>query len=183
MWLRTTQAAEEVWKTERKQVLLVVECLRSMAVLGEESSQDVLSYTKCWMAKVNRGGLVSLNNRTFQFFCWYRENSSRHFTWTCCWKNIWWLANESHKQWIRTVYVGNPITRHRFWNCTLATVINGKFICNQKVKAVLFTFVHDHLCLCGVGGQASINLSIQRYCKYPYSRRIYQTFKWTFQFQ
>ena len=45
-----------------------VECLGGMAVLSEESSQDLLSYTKCWMEKVDRGCLFPLNNQTFQLF-------------------------------------------------------------------------------------------------------------------
>ena len=45
-----------------------LECFGGMAVLSEESSQDLLSYTKCWMEKVDRGCLFPLNNQTLQLF-------------------------------------------------------------------------------------------------------------------
>ncbi len=45
-----------------------IECLGNMAVVNEESSQDLLSYTKCWMEKVNRGALFPLNDRSFCLF-------------------------------------------------------------------------------------------------------------------
>ena len=45
-----------------------VECLGNMAVVSEESSRDLLSYTKLWMEKVNRGALFPLNDHTFYLF-------------------------------------------------------------------------------------------------------------------
>ncbi|SMN01852.1 hypothetical protein SPONN_125 [uncultured Candidatus Thioglobus sp.] len=43
-----------------------VNCLGSMAVAGEES--DLISYTKVWIERVNRGGLFPLNDETFCLF-------------------------------------------------------------------------------------------------------------------
>ena len=43
-----------------------VDCLGSMAVVSEES--DLLSYTKAWLDRVNRGGLFPLNDETFCLF-------------------------------------------------------------------------------------------------------------------
>ncbi len=44
-----------------------LECLREMAVAGDNESY-LFDYTKVWMEKVNRGGIFSLNNITFQLF-------------------------------------------------------------------------------------------------------------------
>ncbi len=44
-----------------------LECLGEMAVASDNES-DLFDYTKVWMEKVNRGGLFSLNNITFQLF-------------------------------------------------------------------------------------------------------------------
>ena len=43
-----------------------VECLGSMAINGEEGS--FLEYTTEWVSKVNRGGLLEVNNTTFALF-------------------------------------------------------------------------------------------------------------------
>ena len=43
-----------------------VECLRNMAVVGQEES--ILDYTRQWMARINRGGLFPLNDLTHCFF-------------------------------------------------------------------------------------------------------------------
>ena len=43
-----------------------VACLSEMAVDGE--GDDVLSYTKTWFEKINRGGLYPLNEKAFIFF-------------------------------------------------------------------------------------------------------------------
>ena len=45
-----------------------VECLGNMAVVSEESSRDLLSYTKLWMEKVNRGALFPFHDHTFYLF-------------------------------------------------------------------------------------------------------------------
>ena len=43
------------------------DCLQGMAVNSDEN-QDFLEYTKSWIDKVNRGGLFSVNNETFNLF-------------------------------------------------------------------------------------------------------------------
>lgn len=43
-----------------------VTCLGEMAVAGE--GDDILSYTRKWMEKVNRGGLFPINDDTFHLF-------------------------------------------------------------------------------------------------------------------
>lgn len=43
-----------------------VDCLGTMAVVGEGS--DLLSYTKLWIEKIDRGGLFPINDETFYFF-------------------------------------------------------------------------------------------------------------------
>ena len=43
-----------------------IECLGDMAVESEHS--DFLNYTKDWIGKVNRGGLLPLNDMTYCFF-------------------------------------------------------------------------------------------------------------------
>ncbi len=42
-------------------------CLQGMAVNSDEN-HDFLEYTKSWIDKVNRGGLFSVNNETFNLF-------------------------------------------------------------------------------------------------------------------
>lgn len=44
-----------------------VECLGEMAVDGDTDS-DLISYTRMWKSKINRGGLFPLNDSTFLFF-------------------------------------------------------------------------------------------------------------------
>ena len=43
-----------------------MECLGELAV--SSGQEDFLEYTREWMEKVNRGGLVPLNNTTFSLF-------------------------------------------------------------------------------------------------------------------
>ena len=44
-------------------------CLQSMAVADDDSdADDLLSYTRVWLEKENRGGLFLLSDKTFQFF-------------------------------------------------------------------------------------------------------------------
>ncbi len=49
--------------------------LRKYAVVNEESSRDLLSYTKCWMDKVNRGSLFPLNDQSFRLFVEMEKNT------------------------------------------------------------------------------------------------------------
>ena len=44
-----------------------VECLGKMAVVCEEADSDLLSYTRLWIERVNRGSLFPLDE-TFHFF-------------------------------------------------------------------------------------------------------------------
>ena len=42
-----------------------VECLGNMAVCSENEHDDLLSYTKEWINKVDRGGLFPINEKRF----------------------------------------------------------------------------------------------------------------------
>ncbi len=53
-----------------------IECLGNMAVVNVDS-QDLLSYTKCWMDKVNRGSLFPLNDQSFCLFVEMEKNTKK----------------------------------------------------------------------------------------------------------
>ena len=50
-----------------------VECLGNMAVAVDDVDDDLLTYTRVWLEKVNRGGLFPLNDKTLQFFTTVEE--------------------------------------------------------------------------------------------------------------
>ena len=45
-----------------------IECLGNMATNSDDDHEDLVTYTKEWIGKVNRGGLFPLNNLAYIFF-------------------------------------------------------------------------------------------------------------------